>query len=290
MTGESPWSQSDFSVTVSLDPPKGVDLSALLGYADLFKGRVDAILVRDSPDAVVRMSPPAACAALAEKGLLPLMGVNSRDRNRIAIQGDLLSAWASGVRRLVVEEGKDPSFGDHPLVRPVRDASDTECIEIIAKLNSGRDLAGSELEGATDFKVGASIQWLSDDQQIDAEFAKMRRLSQAGVDAFLISPQFDFERVKSLASRAEEFGVPLFVEIMLLKSVGMARYLNDVPGVTHVPDDVIEQMMQAPVKSKAGLHIAAELIKKLETVVQGVVLMPLGWEKKVPNVLEAIGR
>jgi methylenetetrahydrofolate reductase (NADH) len=290
MTGGSPWSQNDFSVTVSLDTPKGTDLSALLGWAELFKGRVDAVLVRDCPDAIVKMTPGAACAALLDKGLKPIMGLNARDRNRIAMQGDLLGAWSMGIRDLIIEEGKDPSFGDHPLVKPVRDASDIQCVEMATKLNSGQDVAGGELLGAPDFSVGACVQWLNDDKQIDAEFAKMRRMAEAGVDVFMVSPQFDFERVAALAERAKPLGVPLIVEIMLLKSVGMARYLNDVPGVTHVPDEVIDQMMKAPVKSKAGLQIAVDLIEKLRDVVSGVVLIPLGWEKKIPGVLEAIGR
>ena len=290
MTGESPWNQSDFSVIVSLDPPKGTDLSVLKSHADLFKGRVDAVLIRDNPDAVMRMTPAAACLALLDKGIKPLMGLNARDRNRIAMQGDLLGAWSCGIKDLVIEQGKDPSFGDHPLVRPVRDATDADCVQMAAKLASGRDMAGGELEGAPEFNIAACVQWLGDAGQIDDEFAGMKRMREAGAGAFVISPQFDFARVKELAERAKPLGVPLIVEIMLLKSVGMARYLNDVPGVTHVPEEVIEQMMKAPVKSKAGLQIAAELIEKLRDVVSGVVLIPLGWEKKTPAVLEAIGR
>lgn len=284
------WETNEFSVLVSLDPPKGTDLSLFLKNATACKGRADAIMVCDSPDAIMRMSPIGACGTLVQNGIRPLLCVNNRDRNRLAIQGDLLSAWNAGIRDVVIEDGKDPSYGDHPLARPVNDASFQEMVEIGATLNRGKDVAGNELKGGTDFFLGATVEWLDGEDSIEREFLKMRQAANAGAEFFVTSPQFDIPRAKALVDAAKGIGKAVFVGIMILKSVGMARYLNEVPGISKVPDDIIDKLSSAPVKAKAGIEIAAEAINELQAVADGVVIWPIGWEHKVPALLDAIGR
>ena len=202
--------KNGFSVIVSLDPPKGTDTEALEKNAERLKGRVDAVLVNDSIDAVMRMTPPAACSKLLSRGVRPILGMNNRDRNRLAVQGDLLGAWALGIRDVVFEDGKDPSFGDHPLTKPIYDLTGIALVEAVAELNQGRDLAAQSLKGRTDFFFGAWVEWLDDDRQLDQEFNKMEAMAQKGAMAFFTSPQFDVERTKKLLARAapQAIGLP----------------------------------------------------------------------------------
>lgn len=284
------WGNEGFSMVVSLEPPKGGDLSAILKNGERLKGRIDAAIISDSADAIMRMTPIAACLALHSIGVRPILCMNSRDRNRLAIQGDLLGAWAAGISEVIIEEGKDPSYGDHPLTKPVTDLDREQMVKTVAKLNAGKDLAGQPLKGHTNFSFGAYVDWLDDDRQIEEEFKKMALLADAGANVFITSPQFDLERTMKLIQRAKSLGVAVLVTVMLLKSVGMARYLNEVPGISTVPDSVIERMNKAPVKAKAGIDLAEEFIQQLDGVADGVVLAPIGWEHKVPEILERIGR
>jgi len=172
----------------------------------------------------------------------------------------------------------------------VRDLACSHTLEAVAGLNAGKDMAGGPLRGNTDFNLGAWVEWLDSDAQVDKEFAKMALMAQAGAKAFFVSPQFNMARTKELVKRAKPLGTAIFVGVMLLKSVGMARYLNEVPGVSNVPDDVIAKITSAPVKQKAGVELAAEFVQELDGVADGVVLMPLGWEHKLPGVLDILGR
>jgi methylenetetrahydrofolate reductase (NADH) len=279
-----------FSILVSMEGPKGTDLSKFLRNAEKLKGRIDGAYVSDGPDAIMRISPLAPCIELAKIGIRPILGVTGRDRNRLALQGDLLSAWTLGIRDVVVEDGKDPSFGDHPLTKPIQDVPRSAMVEMLAALNSGTDMAGQTLSGAPDFSFGAHVEWLDNPGQIDNEFERMAAMTQAGASLFITSPQFDSEHTVELCKRAAAFNAKVYVGVLLLKSVGMARYLNEVPGVSQVPDEVIEKMNQAAVKAKAGIQVAAEFIQAIEKVAAGAVIIPMGWEKKIPDVLEAIGR
>lgn len=284
------WEAEDFSVVVALEPPKGTDLTTLENRAQRLKGRVDAVLVQDSPDAIMRMTPIAACARLNQIGLRPIMGINARDRNRLAIQGDLLGAVSLGINDIFIEEGKDPSYGDHPLTRPVEDVGIKDLAKALEKLTEGQDVNNQKIKGECTVSYIAAAEFLDDEVQIEQEFKRIEALVQSGVKAFITSPQFDIELTKKLAERVQGLGAALFVSVMLLKSVGMARYLNEVPGISKVPDSVIEQFSKAEVKAKAGIEIAAGFINNVKELAKGVVIVPVGWEHKVPLVLEQIGR
>lgn len=284
------WEQKDFSVIVALEPPKGIDLTALENRAQRLKGRVDSVLVQDSPDAIMRMTPVAACARLKQIGLRPILGINERDRNRLAIQGDILGAISLGITDVFIEEGKDPSYGDHPLTRPVDDVGLTDLAKILAKFEQGQDLNNQQINCDCSVSYMASAEFLDDETQIEQEFRQMETLIQYGVKAFVTSPQFDLERSKMLSERTQSLGGVLFVGVMLLKSVGMARYLNEVPGISKVPDQIFQQFSEAQVKAKAGIEIAARFIKEVESFAKGVVIIPVGWEHKIPMVLDQIGR
>ncbi len=284
------WADSDFSVLVYIDPPKGADTDSIVNYAQKWKGRVDGFMLSDNADAIMRMTPICASRAVLDQGIRPVLRMNTRDRNRLAIQGDLLGAWALGIRDVVVLKGKDPSYGDHPLTRQVYDLSETEMVEMVKGLNAGKDMAGNTFSSTTGFHIGAAVDWLDDDKQVEAEFENIQKMADAGVDFIVTSPMFDISRARELTERAKGMGVSVFVGIMLLKSVGMARYLNEVPGIAKVPDALIAQMADAPVKPRAGVDIAAQAIEQLKGAADGVVLMPIGWERKIPDLLEAIGR
>jgi len=288
MKAESLWQKDGFSVVVSMDTPKGTDTKKLIESAEAVKGRIDGILINEASDAIMRMTPMAACLEILRHNILPVMGINARDRNRLALQGDLLGAWSLGIRHVLFEKGKDPSYGDHPLTKPVYDVSRLEFVEMVAGLNRGVDDSGLELTDATDYIFGAAVDWINDDQ-INAEFLKMQEMAQKGIKYFVVSPQFDVDRTLALLDRARSMEVPIFVSVMLLKSVGMARYLREVPGVSPVPEDTIQQLAKAPVKARAGVDIAVDFIKRIRGAAQGVVILPVGWAHKVPEILEGIG-
>ena len=175
-----------FSLLAEIDPPKGVDLSAFLDAALAIKGRIEGIVVTDGEDAIMRMSPPAACHALLEKNMSPIMVVNGRDRNRLSLQGDLLSAHALGVRTIILKQGHDPSIGDQPMVKSSGDLDLDVMLKIISALNSGKDLGGESLEGKTEFKFGAAID-LSDDVKVNRDRAdKLTKIAEYGADFVIL--------------------------------------------------------------------------------------------------------
>ena len=290
MNAQRFWNENGFAIAVALNPPKGSDVSVLVAQTEPLRGRIDAVLVGDATDAIMRMTPLAACAALSAKGMRAILGMNGRDRNRLAVQGDLLGAWSLGVRDVLFEDGKDPSFGDHPLTRPVHDVDGMALVELAAALNRGRDGAGLELAGGTDFNIAAAVEWLDDDTEIEREFVRMGELARKGCSTFVVSPQFDAARTRALVERARPLGAAVLVGVIMLKSVGMARYLNEVPGISRVPDHVIERLASAETKARAGVLAAAEFIDAMKGIADGVVIEPVGWVHKIPEILDAIVR
>lgn len=279
-----------FSLLAEIDPPKGVDLSTFLDTALAIKGRIEGIVVTDGEDAIMRMSPPAACHALLEKNMSPIMVVNGRDRNRLSLQGDLLSAHALGVRTIILKQGHDPSIGDQPMVKSSGDLDLDVMLKIISALNSGKDLGGENLDGKTEFKFGAAID-LSDDVKVNRDRAdELSKIMEYGADFVILSPTYDMNIIELFLPQAEKTEIKLYASIMLLKSVAMVRYLNNLPGVPAVPHEYLKRLMKSPIKSQAAMEIAAEFIKDIKQNCQGAVLPSLGWGKQLPEFLEILGR
>lgn len=279
-----------FSLIAEMDPPKGVNLQGFLGTALQVRGRVDTVRVTDCEHAIMRMSPVAPCLALKDKGFDPEMIITGRDRNRISFQADLLAAAALGIKKIVIKEGHDPAEGDQPVARTSGDLDLESMLQCVAALNSGRDLAGEALDGATDFHIGVGIE-LSDDINYNRERAEyFRKLAVYGVRSVTLGPTYDVNIIEQFLPFAEETGIKLFTSVMFLKSVTMVRYLNNLPGVPSIPHEFLKKMMQAPVKKDAGMQVAADLIRELAPLGDGIVLLAIGLKDKLPDFLDIIGR
>lgn len=279
-----------YSLIAEIDPPKGVNLDTFLATALQVRGRVDGVRVTDCEHAIMRMSPVAPCLALKEKGIEPEMIITGRDRNRISFQAELLSAAALGIKKIVIKEGHDPAEGDQPVARTSGDLDLVSMLQCVAALNSGEDLAGEALDGATDFHLGVAIE-LSDDVNFNRERAEFfKQLGRYGVQSVTLGPTYDLNIVEQFLPFAKETGIKLFTSVMFLKSVTMVRYLNNLPGVPSIPQEFLKKMMDAPVKKDAGMQVAADLMRELAPLGDGVVLHAMGWRDRLPEFLALIGR
>ncbi len=270
--------------------------------AELLRGRVDGINVTDLQAACMRVSSLATCALLKEMGLEPILQMVCRDRNRLALQSELLSAYVLGIRNVLCLTGDHVVLGDHVEARPVFDLDSVSLLQAAQGLVEGQDLAGGELEGApADLFLGAIVTPGAD--PVEPQVYKLHNKVRAGARFIQTQAVYDVETFAGFMERVSDVEVPIFPGIVLLKSAGMARYMNaNVAGV-NVPDGLIKEMAEAGQKDKAAkgegkkadfkaktsIDIAGRLIRGLKPRCQGVHIMPLGWGHHVPAVLEAAG-
>jgi len=282
--------EGKFVITTEVGPLKGTDTREIEEVAHLLRGKVDGVNVTDQQSAVMRLGSLATCHLLIEKGLDPIFQMTCRDRNRIALQSDLLNAHVLGVKNVLAITGDFPTLGDHPDAKAVYDLDSVQLVWTINRMNEGYDLAGNQLQGKTDFFVGAVVTPITDTEAaFELQLIKMEKKVEAGARFFQTQAVYDVDAFARFVRRAEGFGVPILAGIILLKSVGMARYMNKNVAGVFVPEHLIEEMSRAEEKAKKGLEIAAQLIKDLRDICQGVHIMAIGWEKKVPEILEMAG-
>jgi 5,10-methylenetetrahydrofolate reductase len=272
-----------FVVTSELNPPKGVDLSALLDSANQLKPLVDAINLTDSHSSRMSLTPLAAAHQLIQTGVEPIMQMTTRDRNRIALQGDMLGAHVLGIRNLVCMGGDPPHLGDHPNAKPVFDLATNELIVAANELNAGRDYAGNAVDGNTEFHIGAVVNPGADN--LDLEIARMEEKVTAGAVFFQTQAIYDTDKFASFMERVSPLNVSILAGILPVKSVRMARHMNEkVPGIS-IPDHIIKAIDQATDVRETSSSISASIIRELATLCQGIHLMTLGWEDQIPRIL-----
>lgn len=276
-----------FILTSEIGPPKGTDIEEMLKDAELIKGRVDAINVTDLQSSVMRVGSLAICKLLIERGIEPVFQITCRDRNRLALQSDLLSAAVFGIKNVLALTGDHPMLGDHPGAKPVFDIDSVQLLEAIRTLESGKDMAGKELKGAPQFCVGAVVNPGAD--PIEPEILKMEKKIAAGAKFFQTQAIYDIELFKKFLDAAKHLKTTIIAGIVLLKSAGMAKFMNKNVSGVFVPEHMIEEMDKAQDKSAKSIEIAVRLIKELKPMCQGIHVMPIGWDKKVPSVLDAAG-
>ncbi len=274
-----------FVVTAEIGPPKGVDIEEMLEDAELLKERVDAINVTDQQSSVMRLGSLATCRLLQERGLEPVFQMTCRDRNRIALQSDLLSASVLGIENVLCLTGDHVSLGDHADAKPVFDLDSVSLLQTAALLQQGRDLAGKELKGSPRFFLGAVVT--PGANPLEPQIIKMEKKVRAGAQFFQTQAMYQPEVFEKFMQQVKHLKVPILLGIVLLKSAGMARFMNKNVAGVHVPDALIEEMDIAENKRQKSIEIAARLIKDLQHLCQGVHIMAIGWEKMVPAVLDA---
>jgi len=279
-----------FVVTAEVGPLKGTDTTEINEVAELLRGRIDAANVTDQQSSVMRLGSLATCHLLKERGLDPIFQMTCRDRNRLAMQSDLLSAWVLGVENVLAITGDLPSLGDHPQAKPVYDLDSVQLLWVINKLNEGYDMAGNELKGKPNFFAGAVVNPGADTEAaFELQLIKMEKKINAGARFFQTQAVYDVDAFAKFMNRAKGFNVPILAGIIPLKSAGMARFMNKNVAGVFVPEELIDKMAKTEDKTQTGIEIAANLIKELKDICHGVHIMAIGWEKKVPAVLDAAG-
>ena len=281
----------EFVVTAEVGPPKGIHLEHLVDEAKTYLSGITAVNVTDNQSSVMRTSTLATCVAMKNAGLNPIYQATCRDRNRLALQSDLLGAAAMGIDNILCLTGDHTRMGDHPGAKPVFDLDSVSLLYAASQLEKGVDLAGIELVGEPPkFAKGAVVSPISD--SVDAQLAKMERKVMAGADYFQTQAVFEPEKFIQFMERAKQFGKPVQLGVIIPKSVGMCKFMNNNVAGVHVPDDMLEELRADKEKTKAGItgiEIAARIIKECKPYCQGVHIMALGWESKVPALLELAG-
>ena len=276
-----------FAVTAEAGPAKGVDVTEFLENAELLKGRVDGVNITDQQSAVMRLGSLAGCCLLKEKGVEPVFQMTCRDRNRIALQSDLLNAYVLGIENVLCLTGDYVTLGDHPDAKPVFDLDSVSLLQAARGLEQGVDLAGKELKGSPKFFLGACVT--PGANPVEPQLIKMEKKVKAGAQFIQTQAIYEPKKFEAFMKEAKKFGVPVMVGIVLLRSAAMARFMNKNVAGIHVPDELIDEMDKAEDKAKKSIEIAARLIKEMKGVCQGAHIMAIGLESRVPAVLDAAG-
>jgi methylenetetrahydrofolate reductase (NADPH) len=277
-----------FLVTSEVGPPKGIETKKILEEAELIRGRVDGINVTDLQSSVMRLGSLAVCSLLKQKGFEPIFQLTCRDRNRLALQSDLLSAAALGIENVLLLTGDHTTLGDHPDAKPVFDLDSVQLLLAAKKLQEGFDMRGNKLDGTPpQFCMGAVVNPGAD--PLEPQLLKMEKKIASGAEFFQTQAVYDVNVFENFLSKTRHLKVPVMAGIVLLKSAGMARFMNkNVAGVS-VPDNLIKEMEETKDKAAQSIEIASRLIKELKPMCRGIHIMSIGWDKYVPRVLDASG-
>ncbi len=280
---------NEFVVLAEMHTPKGVNISRLVTDARRIKGRVDAIVVPDMDNGIMRMNALAGGVLMQQQGVEAIIHLYSRDRNRMALQGDILAAHVLGIENLLVVHSEEMSQGDHSDAKAVYDLDEVGILGAIHNLQSGKDMAGFDLDGIPDFFTGCSIAPYADEAALKEELALAKKKVAAGARYIITPPVFDVQQFAAFFARVKELGVPVIPTVFLLKSLAIAQYIaNSEPGA-HITDDIIRRIRKSADREQEGVQIAGETITALKSMTQGVLIQTLGWEHKLPAILDVAG-
>jgi len=289
MSFQKQLASGEFVVLAEMDTPKGVDISDLITHARRIKGRVDAVVIPDMGDGMMRMSALGGGVLMHQQGMEAIIHVCCRDRNRIAIQAELLSAHVLGIQNLIVARGEDMAYGDHFDAKTVNDIDELDLLGAIRSLQDGVDMAGIELKGSPSFTAGCTIEPYADDEALASQLDLARKKVEAGARFLISPPVFDLEVFSSFSDKAKDLGVPIIPTVFLLKSVGIARYMATTLPAYRISEDLIQRIRQAKNREMECLRIAGETVAELKNLAQGVQIVTLGWEHELPNILDFAG-
>ncbi len=275
-------SRGVFVVTAEIAPPKGTNIKLALDSARGLEG-VTAVNVTDNQGANMRLSALALAARFQQVGVEPVLQVTCRDRNRMALQSDLLAAAALGIENLLILSGDHSKFGDHPDAKPVFDLDSVQLLDVVAGLAAGTDMAGKTLDGAPKFFPGAAVNPAA--EPFDLMFQKVSKKVESGARFFQTQAAFDRRALERFMTAIQPLRTPVLAGVLLVRNAGMARFLNDnIPGV-QVPDDLVARLEEAADPFAEGVAIAREVVGWARDLCQGVHLMTLGREELIPDIL-----
>lgn len=276
-----------FVVTCELNPPKGVNLDPLVEKAEMLKGTVQAINLTDSAASRMTMAPIGVAHLLLDRGIEPILQLTCRDRNRLALQSELLAAHALGVANFLCMSGDPPSGGDHPDAKPVFDLDAVALLRAAQALESGRDLSGNELNGSPSIVAGAVVNPGAAD--LDLELRRMEEKVDAGASFFQTQATYDPPAFEHFMDQARGFGVPVLAGMIVLKSGKMARNFNaNLPGVS-VPESIVKELNRADSTAARSVEISARIIREIRPMCAGVHIMAIGWESRIHEIVLGAG-
>lgn len=281
----------EFIVTSEIGPPKGCDLSKMEHHIEMLKDRVHALNVTDHQSSVMRYPSLGGAILIKERGGEPILQMTCRDRNRLALQADLLFAYTRGVRNVLCLTGDAVPVGDHKTAKAVFDLDSTQLLRAIRTLEAGQDLGGNPLEGKVEFCAGAIVT--PEARPLEPQLLKFEKKVECGAEFFQTQAIYDLDRFSSFMDYAQKFPVKILAGIVLLTSAKMAKYMNEnVPGI-FVPQKLIDELAQAPKGEalKRGIEIAGRMIRtiKEKKLCAGVHIMAIGREELVPEILKVAG-
>jgi 5,10-methylenetetrahydrofolate reductase len=280
-----------FVITSEVAPPKGTNLEKLLQHIDLLKDKVDAINVTDHQSSVMRFPSLGGCLAIKERGGEAIMQMTCRDRNRIALEADLLFAYSRGVRNVLCLTGDAVTVGDHKEAKGVFDLDSLQLLMTVHQMMSGQDLGGNKLEGTIEFCAGAIVT--PEARPIEPQMMKFEKKVAAGAEFFQTQAIYDLENFFKFMEYARKFKTKILAGIVLLSSARMAKYMTEnVPGI-FVPQNLIDELSKVPKEQMLtkGIEIAGRTIAALKkgAICDGVHIMAIGKEEVVPDILAAAG-
>ena len=275
----------EFTFIAELQPPKGNHLSELFECAKSLKGYVHAINVPDLQNGIMRLGSLSVCALLKQQGVETIFNLSCSDRNRLALQSELLNASALGLENVLILQGESPALGDHYEAKPVFDLDASGLLGAAKRLQEGYDLMGNELKGEPRFYVGSQVEIRAKGHDFDLEATEMETKMALGANFFLTSSVYDPRLFEAFMRRTASLNVPIMTSVTLLKSAGMARYIDKHVEGASIPEMIIEKLMRASDKQKASVEIAREMIRELKPLCQGIQIIPIGWEPLIPAVL-----
>ena len=287
MTLEKKIKSGVFAVIGEFEPPKGADFSPLLENANRVRGRIDAFMIPEMANAVMKASSLGGCAFLQNHGLETILQVCCRDRNRLALQADIIAATALGVANIMAVQGDEIKYGDHPQARPVNDIDLTELLKALQNLQDGKDMAGIELKGTPKFFIGSPVDTGTSGGLLDIEMESLGNKIDLGVKYVITNPVFDLMGLEQFVKRIDTNRVAVIPTVLLLKSAGMARYIDrNIKGIS-IPPELIANIQKAPDKREECIRIAGELISQIKEMgMAGVLISAVGWEDKIPQILD----
>ncbi len=280
-----------FVVTCEVAPPKGINLEKMIHHIELLKDKVDAINLTDHQSSIMRFPSLGAALLVKEIGGEPILQMTCRDRNRLALQADLLFAASRGIRNVLCLTGDSVMLGDHKQAKGVFDLDSSQLVAAIRTLEKGKDLGGNDLEGYVQYCVGAIVTPEAD--PLPPQLLKFEKKIEAGAEFIQTQGVYDMEKFKSFMAYARKFPVKILAGIILLTSAPMARFMNKNIAGVNVPQALIDEITAAP-KGGAlakGIEIAGRMIRKLheEKICDGVHIMAIGKEEVVPEIMSMAG-
>lgn len=279
----------DFAILAEIEPPKGTDISKMVNNAAKVKEEVAAFVVPEMSNAVMRMSALGAAMVLQEKRMETVMQICCRDRNRIALQADLLAASACGIKNIMAVTGEDPSFGDHHQAAAVYDIDIDTLLATVQKLGNGKDMAGIDLSGAPEFMVGSMVNSGLEGVALDREIESMNRKIDVGARFFITPPLFDVSAIEPFMNKINTDGIHIIPTVVLLKSLGMARYMARNMKNVYIPDELVKQIQKAPDKVRECIRIARDSASAIKNNgFSGVLISTIGWEDKLYDIIHGI--